>query len=165
MLKKRLFMALSLAILGAGLLSSVATLQGASLNITGTESKFKNSIFWMGVPRISRDEAITATPSGNITTAYQLTAGISQVTVAASSGDAVKLPLTTGGVQGSTPGGGLLMIVINGQATNPINVFPAQAADTINALSGGTAFSLGAGKTAMFVVGNDGKWYTLPLAP
>lgn len=165
MLKKRLFMAMSLAILGAGLLSSVATLQGASLNITGTESRYKNSIFWMGVPRVSRDEAAVATPSGTISTAYQLTAGITQVTTIATTGDAVKLPPTSGGVQGSTPGGGLLMIVINAHASNALQVFPFQAADTINAISAGGSISLTAGKTAMFIVGNDGKWYTLPLAP
>lgn len=130
---------------------------GASINITGTNSEFRNSIFQMGIPRITRDESITATPSGTISTSYQLTAGISYVTTVASSGDAVKLPNTVVG-SGAPSGGGMQLVIINA-TSNPMNVFPFQAADTINALSPGAAFSLAAGKTATFIVGIDGKWY------
>lgn len=131
----------------------------ASLNITGTNNEFKNSIFQVGVLRISRDETITATPSGSITTAYQLTAGLSVVTTSASSGDAVKLPITTP-TGGSVPaGGGLVMIIVNGAASNAINIFPYQAADIINAGSAGASYSLAAGKTAICVAGLDGHWY------
>lgn len=147
MLKRLLAAALAVALTGA---MAVA----ASITITGTNSEWRNSIFQMGIPRITRDESITATASGSITTAYQLTAGISYVTTVASSGDAVKLPVTTGPF-----GGGLMMIIINGAASNAMNIYPFQAADTINAGSAGAAYSLAAGKMATCVVGLDAKWF------
>lgn len=149
---KRLLAALA-AILCAGALA-----YAAPLTITGTNSEFKNSIFWVGVPRISRDESITATPSGTISTAYQLSAGISYVTTVATAGDAVKFPPTTGAQYGGQSGGGLQMVIINATA-NSMNIFPFQASDTINALSGGAAYALANGKTVTCFVGIDGKWY------
>lgn len=146
----RLLLTSTIAIVGS--LVVAATL-AQSLNITGQNTEYRNSIFQVGVLRISRDEAVTATPSGTITTSYALSAGLTQVTTVATAADSVKLPLTTG-----QQGGGLVYIVVNATA-NAMNVFPAQAADTINALSGGTAFSVAAGKTVMFVVASDGKWY------
>lgn len=150
MLKR--FLAGMLAVLMTGVLA-----YGAS--ITGTDSEHRFQIFWMGIPRITRDESITATASGTITTAYQITAGLNYVTTVASGGDAVKLPITTGPtLGGGTTGGGLQIVIINAGA-NALNVFPFQAADTINAGSGGAAYSLAAGKTATFFVGIDGKWF------
>lgn len=138
---------------------AVAGTLAFALNITGTNTEYRNSIFQVGILRISRDESITATPSGSISTAYQLTAGVSYVTTVASSGDAVKLPITTP-TSGTVPqGGGLMMVIINGAASNAMNIFPYQAADTINAGSGGAAYSLAAGKTAICFVGIDGKWF------
>lgn len=157
MLKRIIAASLALALSGA-------LGYAASIQITGTNSASKNQIFQMGIPRITRDEGITATPSGSITTSYQLTAGLNQVVTIASTGDGVKLPITTG-PSGGTAGGGLLIIVNNAHASNAVNIFPNQAADTINAITAGGAFSLTAGKTAMFIVTADGKWVTLPLAP
>lgn len=130
----------------------------ASITITGTNSEWRNSIFQMGIPRITRDESITATPSGSITTSYQLTAGISYITTVASSGDGVKLPSTIAST-GSPAGGGLMMVIVNGAASNATNIFPFAAADTINAGSGGAAYSLAAGKTAICFAGLDAKWF------
>lgn len=152
MLKRLFAAALAVALTGA---LAVA----ASLTITGTNTEWRNSIFQIGIPRISRDESITATASGSISTAYQLTAGISYVTTVASSGDAVKLPITTPNAGTTGVGGGLQMVIINGAASNAMNIFPFQAADTINAGSGGAAYSLAAGKTAICFVGIDGKWF------
>lgn len=152
MLKRLL--AASLAILATGVVAFAA-----SVAITGTDSEHKNQIFWMGIPRVTRDEAITASTTQSIAGAYQLTAGINQVTVVGSSGDAVKLPITTGPSGGTgIIGGGLQIVIINAGA-NPMNVYPFQAADTINAIGAGGPFSLANGKTATFFVGNDGKWY------
>lgn len=131
----------------------------ASITITGTNTENRMSIFQMGIPRITRDESITATASGSISTAYQLTAGVSVITTVASGGDAVKLPITTP-TGGSVPaGGGLMMVIINGAASNSLNVFPYQAADIINAGSAGAAYALAAGKTAICFAGLDGHWY------
>ena len=155
---KRIFAALA-AVLCAATLG-----YAASINITGTNTEHRFEIFQMGIPRISRDEGITATASGSITTAYQLTAGISQVTTVASSGDAVKLPITTPSTGAVGAGGGLMMIIVNAAASNSMNVYPYQSADTINAGSAGAAYALAAGKTAICVVAADGKWYCVVSA-
>lgn len=145
-----------LATIAAMLTASVVT-YAASINITGTNSEWRFSIFQMGIPRITRDESITATPSGTQITSYQLTAGLNYVTTVASSGDGVRLQNTISS-QGSPSGGGLQVVIINASA-NPLNVFPFSATDTINAGGAGAAFSLAAGKTATFYVGIDNKWY------
>lgn len=145
----------------SALLASSLTL--FALNITGASKEGANSFVFVGVPIIAREEAITAVASGTITTAYQLTAGVSQVTTIATGGDAVKLPVTTGPNLTAGPGSSILgsqaYIIINGHASNSLNIFPFQAADTINALSGGAAYALAAGKVAECFVGASGKWY------
>jgi hypothetical protein len=152
MLKR--FLAGLMAIACAGTLG-----YAASITITGTDTEHRFQIFQMGIPRITRDEGITATASGSITTSYQLTAGISQVTTVASGGDAVKLPATTPTSGTTGTGGGLMMIIVNGAASNSLNIFPFASADTINAGSAGAAYALAAGKTAICIAGADAKWY------
>lgn len=126
------------------------------LTITGTNSEHRQEIFQVGIPRISRDESITATASGTISTSYQLTAGINYVTTVTTIGDSVKLPSTTGA--GVPSGGGLQIVIINGSA-NSMGVFPFAATDTINAGGAGAVYALAGGKTATFFVGIDGKWF------
>lgn len=159
---KRILERLLAPVLAAALAASVVAI-ASPLNITGTNTENRASIFQMGVPRITRDESITATASGSISTSYQLTAGISYITTVASSGDSVKLPITTPGGTGPV-GGGLQMVIINAAASNSLNIFPFQAADTINAISAGSAYALAAGKTAICYVGIDGKWFCVVSA-
>lgn len=150
---KRLFAGLfAVAITGALALA-------ASITITGHNTEWRNSTFQVGIPRISRDESITATASGSITTAYQLTAGVSYVTVVATAGDAVKLPSTTTPADNNGPPGSLVMIIINADASDSMNIFPFLSTDTINAGSAGAALALAAGKTTTCVVGIAGKWF------
>lgn len=131
---------------------------GASIIITGTNSENRLSIFHVAMLRITRDEAVTATPSPTQANAYQITAGITQVTTVATAGDSLKLPVTTS-APGTPSGGGLMVIVINGAAANSLNVFP-QTGDTINALAANATYAIPANKTVIFFCGADGKWYT-----
>lgn len=125
-------------------------------NITGTSEPNRNMIDHVGILRLARNTALTATAAGTITTSQTLTYGYNHFTTVASAGDAAKLPTLTGSV---------MIIVTNNAATNAMNVFPDSATSTINAISAGGAFSLAAGRTAIFIQSTDGKWFTAPLVP
>lgn len=86
-------------------------------------------------------DALTAHAGGTQAAALQLAAGINRVTVVATAGDSVKLPLAAAGVS---------VTVINADSTDSLNVFPFLG-DTINALGANAAFALAAGKTVTFV--------------
>lgn len=139
----------------AGFLAIVAVVgavyTASALNITGTETTYRNSIFQVGILRISREESITAFSGGGQTSAYQLTAGLSRVTTVAAGNDSVKLPVC---------GGGKTIVVINAAASNSMNVY-GQTGDTINALSANTAFAVAANKMVIFSCAIDGAWYSL----
>jgi len=144
-------------------LAAVLCLSGAALAqgtlppyITGTQDQGKDSIDFVGIQRISANTALTATPSGTITTAQLLTRGYSHFTVVATAGDAARLPTLTGSV---------MFIVTNNDAADAMNIFPDSATSTINAGVAGAAFSLTAGKTATFIQSTPGKWHTIPLVP
>ena len=124
--------------------------------ITGTIDSSKDSIDFVGVQRINANTALTATASGTITTAQQLTRGYSHFATVTTAADAARLPTLTGSV---------MFIVTNGAAANSMNIFPDAAASTINALSGGAAFALAAGKSTIFIQSTSGKWFTIPVAP
>jgi len=149
---KRLFIGL----LGL-LISSVAIVQTTlPPYISGTQDFGKDSIDFIGFQRINANTGLTATASGTITTSQVLNRGYSQFTTVTSSGDAAKLPTLTGSV---------LVYVTNGAAANAMNIFPDASTSTINALGAGSAFSLAAGKSTIFIQATTGKWYTIPLAP
>lgn len=132
----------------------------ASITITGTNSEWRNSIFWVGTLRISRDDSIVATPAGTLANSYQITAGINHVITVASAGDAIKLPSTAVSVSGPPgPSGGLQITIINAAAANSLNIFPFAAGDTINAGGAGAAYALAAGKVTTCFVGIDNKWF------
>lgn len=141
---------LRIAIL-AGLAVAATITSGLALTITGTNSENRNSIFEVGILRVARDSAITATPSGSITTSYLLTAGLNRVTTVATAADGVRLPECRGGK---------VIIVINAAASNAMNVFPYVSTETINALTAGTAFSVAANKMVIFSCAIDGRWYS-----
>lgn len=152
MLKKIVFGVLAAA-------ASMGIAYSASINITGAETRWNRSIFEAGIFRNARDIGATATAGGGQTNAYQITAGSTQVTTVASSGDSVKLPVSTGSVNG---GGGLIIFIANGGA-NSMNVFP-ETGGQINALGSNAAFALASGKSAIFFCGADGQWYAILTA-
>jgi hypothetical protein len=80
---------------------------------------------------------------------------ISRFTTVTTAGDSTTLPIGVAGMN---------ITVINAAASNAMNVFP-DTGSTINALSANTAFSLGTGKTAVFVTTLPGAWHTIPLVP
>ena len=124
--------------------------------ISGTKDESKDMIDYVGIQRINANTALTATASGNITTSQVLNRGYSHFTTVTSAGDAAKLPTLSGSV---------MIIVTNNAAANAMNVFPDSSTSTINAIAAGSAFSLTAGKTAIFIQSTAGKWHTIPLVP
>lgn len=143
---------LGLIAIGALLALGAAVAWGQGLGrLTGTETQWRNSIFQVGMLRLSRDENLTATPSGTVSTSLQLVWGFNRVTTVASSGDGVRLPPCVGG---------RVVVVANAAAANALNLFPNTSTETINALSAGSAFSLAANKMVIAICGNDGNWYT-----
>lgn len=91
-------------------------------------------------PTVTTTNAITATASGTQGTSVLLTAVINRVTVVASAGDSVKLPVAAPGMQ---------ITVINAQATNAMGVFP-NTGDQVNEGGANAVFSQPAGKSAVY---------------
>lgn len=126
----------------AGSTGVVTLVENINMTTTGARILYSNA------------SGLTAHAGASATNATPITAAVSQFTTVASSGDSAVLP---------TSMAGLNRIVINAAASNAMNVYPA-GTDTINALSGGTAFSLAANKTALFVCPIAGKWYSILTA-
>lgn len=147
---------------GAVFAVSMALTTAFALTITGRNSDNKNAIFQYGIPSISRENGITATPTPAIATAYQLTAGVSEVTTIATTGDAVKLPSTIYLTAPNSPAA-LNVIVINSNASNAVAVFPFAAGDTIvksgAAGTPGASVSVPALTTLECFAFTDTKWY------
>lgn len=92
---------------------------------------------------------ITAYAGGGQTNATQLAAQTNHVTAVATAADSVKLPA-------SAPG--MSVTVINGHASNSMQVFGA-GTDTINDVATATGVAQAAGKTATYHCPVAGKWY------
>ncbi|WP_332116063.1 hypothetical protein [Azorhizobium caulinodans] len=92
---------------------------------------------------------ITAFAGGGQASATQLSKGVNHVTTVATAADSVKLPA-------SAPG--LVVHVINGAASNSMQVFGA-GTDTINDVATATGVAQAAGKSATYVCPVAGKWY------
>lgn len=99
---------------------------------------------------LSKD-SITAFATGGQGSAVQLAAMINRISVCATAGDSVKLPV-------SAPG--LSIVVINDGATS-CNVF-GQTGETINTLAANAAFPVPAGQTVTFTSTTAGAWQTTP---
>jgi hypothetical protein len=97
-------------------------------------------------------DSITAFATGGQANATQLVAAINRVTVCATAGDSVKLPVSQGNV-------GLTVMVINAGAAS-LNVFPS-AGDQIDALGANAAKAVAAGKTCDFVYTANGQIHAL----
>lgn len=107
-----------------------------------------------GLLELSTAAGLTAHSGGGQGSATPLTGGMNQVTTVAGANDSVLLPVSAAG---------MVVAVVNATATNSMNVFPA-ASETINALTGGTAFGVAAGKTVIFICALAGKWYSVLTA-
>jgi len=85
------------------------------------------------------------------------------VTVVATANDSVKLPVCAVGAPGA--GGlvntvGLVVWVTNADAADSMDVY-AQTGDTINAITANSPYAMAANKTAGFICGTAGKWYSV----
>lgn len=123
--------------------------------ITGTNELNKTMVDHVGILRLARNEALTATASGTLANSVVLNRGLNRVTTVASTNDGTTLPQLSGGI---------MIIVINAGA-NPMRVYPNSATGTINALGAGNPIVIAANARVMFVQADDGVWYTLPLLP
>lgn len=111
-------------------------------------------------PTLTASEAlgITATASGNQTTATLLPDGCNEITTVANSGDSVKLPPAVGG----------MTVFVANQGANPCQVF-GSGIDTINNVATATGVSLTNGKNAVFfciksanaAAATAGEWYMI----
>lgn len=130
--------------------------------IRGRDSEGANNIVQTGIPAISVEQGITATPTGTQATSYQLTAGLSQVTTSTTGPDGVRLPSVTNLYSPSNLDGSLTIVVANHTA-NAINLFPFEATTLI--VSGGVAGAAGAAvsiptnKVANCYSVSTGRWY------
>lgn len=93
---------------------------------------------------------ITAFATGGQASATLLTTSVCRVTVVATAGDSVKLPVAVAGAD----------LTLFNTSANSLNVFPSTGG-IINALSANAAYALAAGKGAVFVCAVNGTWNTL----
>lgn len=96
---------------------------------------------------------VTAKAGGGASSATQLTAQTSRVTVVATSGDSIKLPASAPGLE---------LLVIN-HGANAMQVFGA-GTDTINDVSAATGVSQMQLSTTIYTCTTAGAWYTEGLA-
>lgn len=99
----------------------------------------------------SAADALTAYAGGGQTNALQLTKGVNRVSTVATAADSVKLPASAAG---------MIVIVINGAASNSMQVFGA-GTDTINDVATATGVAQAAGKSALYACPVAGKWYRI----
>jgi len=90
---------------------------------------------------------ITALAGGGFAGAPTLNAAFNEITVAATGGDSVALPLAQVG----------LAITITNSGASSVNVFP-QPTDVINAGAAGASIALAAAATADYVCTKTGVW-------
>lgn len=140
-----------------------------AIQITGTNTENRRSIFWVGFLKLTTTDALTAFAGGGQTSALQLDSAYNRVSTVASSGDSVKLPSCVAGANktgigtAALPSGntiGLMVFVTNAAAANSMNVYP-QTGDAINALGANAAYAMAANKTAGFICGSAGLWYSV----
>lgn len=94
---------------------------------------------------------LTAHAGGGQGSATAITAMTTRFTTVASANDSSVLPASQAGLE---------ITVINAAASNAMNVFPATG-EQINALGSNAAFSLAAGKTAIFFCCTAGQWHSI----
>lgn len=144
------------ALLVANNLNDVASASSARTNLglgTGDSPTF-TGVTVSGYFYNSAANALTAHAGGGQGSALQLAKGINRVTVVATAGDSVKLPVSVAGMQ---------VVVINADSADAMDCFPASG-EAINALANDTALSIAANKTVMFNCAVAGKWNSIVTA-
>lgn len=125
--------------------------------ISGTDDQNRNSIFHVGILRLTRNTALTAL-AGGAQAGTALNLGYNRFTVVVTAGDSAQLPAVSGGA---------VIIVTNADAADSMNVFP-QTGGIINAGAANAAFAVAAGKTAIFIQAIDTSgatiWYCVLTA-
>lgn len=100
-------------------------------------------------PKLSTEDAITAKAGGGQTNAYQLSATINRISVAASAGDSIKLPPATPGQE----------ITIINSGANSIQVYGRTVA-TINGVAAATGVPQAAGAVVTYNCPLTATWYS-----
>jgi hypothetical protein len=107
--------------------------------------------------RLGSNTAMAAL-AGGAQAGTALNLGYNRFTTVATTADSAQLPALSGSV---------IVIVTNAHASNAVAVFP-QTGGIINALSANAAFSVAAGKTAIFIQAIDTSgatiWYAVLTA-
>jgi|GEM_PF-2333730 len=98
----------------------------------------------------SSETGITATAGGGQANAYQLTAGLSEVTTVATGADSVKLPPAKAGLD----------LSVRNSGANSMQVF-GTSPDTINGVATGTGVAQAASLSASYFCPVDGKWFRI----
>lgn len=106
-----------------------------------------------GVTTFAAD-SLTASTTQTQAGALQLSAKYNRVSVAAVSGDAVKLPAATVGAE----------VWVFNDGANPIKVFPQGAAEVIDAVAAAGSVTCSNAKGAMFACRAAGKWTSFGIA-
>lgn len=160
---KRLFNSAAAGAMFALAFTAVLSFEAAfGWPIRGRDSENAYNIVQSGIPALSVEQGITATPTGTQATSYQLTAGLSQVTTSTAGPDGVRLPSVTQ-LQSPTNLDASLTMVVANHTANAINLFPFEATTLI--VSGGVAGGAGAAvsiptnKVASCYSVSTGRWY------
>ena len=101
-------------------------------------------------PTVSSTNAVTATPSGTQANSFAVTTAINRVTVVATAGDSVRLPLAAPGMQ----------IIVSNAGAAAMSIWPG-VGDAVNSLAANAAYALPVNKTAEFFSAAAGSWHSV----
>lgn len=104
-----------------------------------------------GYPSVSAVDGLAAKAGGGQSGATLCAAAINRFTTVATAGDSGLLPAAKPGMQ---------ITVVNGHASNALNLFPATG-EQINQAGGNVALSLPAGKAVLLAAPAAGAWHAL----
>jgi hypothetical protein len=129
---------------------SSANLAAALTDETGTGAAvFATGPTLAGNVKVSSADNLTAHAGGGKASALALTADINRISTVATAADSVLLPASVAGMR---------IVVINGAATNAMQVF-GTGTDTINDVATATGVSQSAGIATLYSCPVAGKWY------